>query len=73
MEDQNRLASSGAEQRSANAFSAFGTDLKQPFPQWTGKWHPQMGTKHLHPFGDPCIHGANVNRPRCNVFLTVSL
>jgi hypothetical protein len=28
MEDQNRLASSGAEQRSANAFSAFGTDLK---------------------------------------------
>jgi hypothetical protein len=28
MEEHNRLASSGAEQRLANAFSAFGTDLK---------------------------------------------
>jgi hypothetical protein len=33
MEDHNRLASSGAEQCSANAFFAFSTDLKQPFAQ----------------------------------------
>src|SRR2546427_11126269 len=26
-----------------------------------------MGTKHLHPLGDSCIHGANANRRCCNV------
>src|SRR5262249_21016727 len=26
-----------------------------------------MRANHLHPFRDPCIHGANANRPHCNV------
>src|SRR5438132_1235883 len=67
VKDHNRLSSSGAEHRSANPFFASGTDLKQPFPQGAGKRHSQMGTKHLHPLGDPCIHGANAHWPRCNV------
>jgi hypothetical protein len=43
VKDHNRLSSRGTEHRSANPFFASGTDLKQPFPQGTGKGHPQMG------------------------------
>jgi hypothetical protein len=47
-----------------------------PSPSGRVNGIPRWGTKHLHPFRNPCIHGANANRPHCNVLpdgLTVIL